>query len=123
MNHLIPYNNSPAWTSESSPNKTDWIEINLGPRKPIQMIDMIFAGDRGRADAPESIEIQYLDGKEWKTVEAQGYSSKKPIAMGLNTFVLNEAVVSNKIRLLLTHQSDGYTGVSEIMIWETNSRI
>lgn len=122
MNHLIPYNNSPAWTSENSPNKTDWIEINFGPRKPIQMIDMIFAGDRGRAGAPESIEIQYLYEGEWVTSEAQRRSSEKPVPMALNTFILDEPVVSNKIRLLLTHPEDGYTGISEIMVWSNDFR-
>ncbi|MCG2588957.1 MGH1-like glycoside hydrolase domain-containing protein [Rhodohalobacter sulfatireducens] len=122
MMHLIPYNNSPAWTSENSPNKIDWIEINLGPRKPIQGIDIIFAGDRGRAGAPASIEIQYLDQGEWNTAEVQRRSSEKPTPMALNTFILEEPVVSNKIRLMLTHRPDGYTGISEIMVWSDDSR-
>lgn len=123
MNHLIPYNNSPAWTSEGSPNETDWIEINLGPRKPIQMIDLIFAGDRGRANAPALIEIQYLENGEWLTANTQSRSPKKPMAMALNTIVLEEPVVSNKIRVLLTHQAEEYTGISEIMLWSENKRL
>lgn len=122
MKHLIPHNNSPAWTSEGSPNESDWIEINFGPRKQIQLIDIIFAGDRGRAKAPASVEIQYLDNGKWKTAETQSRSSEKPMAMALNTFVLDEPVVSNKIRLLLTQQPDEYTGVSEIMVWSDDSR-
>ena len=122
MNHLIPYNNSPAWTSEDSPNKTDWVEINFGPRKTVQKLDIIFAGDRGRAGAPASIEIQYLDQEEWNTAEVKSRSSDKPMPMALNTFLLDEPVVSNKIRLMLTHQEDGYTGISEIMVWSDDSR-
>lgn len=122
MNHLIPYNNSPAWTSEGSPNETDWIEINFGPRKPIQMIDIIFAGDRGRADVPASIDIQYLDDGDWVTAEAQSRSVEKPMPMALNTFILKEPVVSNKIRLLLKHKADRYTGISEIMVWSDDMR-
>lgn len=122
MKYLIPYNVSPAWTSEGSPNDTDWIEINLGPRKTVQKIDIIFAGDRGRAGAPASFEIQYLNDGEWETAVAQSQSSEEPKAMALNTFVLDKPVVSNKIRFLLTHQMDGYTGISEIMVWSDDSR-
>ncbi len=117
MNGLIPYNHSPAWTSQDSPNETDWIEINFGPRKQVQVIDIIFAGNRGRAGAPASVSIQYLEDSTWKTAEAWDRSPKEPMPMALNTIVLDEPVVSNKIRLLLTHQRDVYTGISEIMVW------
>lgn len=117
MYGLIPYNSAARWTAEGSPNEQDWIEINFGPRKEVQRVDIQFWGSGNNVGAPESYDIEYLEEGEWKPADIEYRHPQKPMSMALNSVKLRESIFSNKIRIIFDQHDSSKTAVSEIMVW------
>jgi hypothetical protein len=107
------------WTSEGSPNRTDWIEVDLGTEREVHTVKLYVLDDRELAEsklrAPQSIEMQYWNGTSWeslKTIEIV------PAPNGHRPHVFKMLPQKlRKLRATLVH-SEGYrSGLSEIEVW------
>ncbi len=122
MEGLIPFNHHPRWSARNSGNDMDWVEIEFGPRKHVQQVDILFWGHGHRLDAPRTYHLEYWDGSSWQKARNIERHPEQPTSMALNTLTLEEPVHTNKIRLKFHHQLDAYTAVSEIMVWSDTDR-
>jgi len=115
---VITFGQTPRnrWTSFESPNPADWVEIDFGEEKRIGRIELAIFDDRGGVKAPESYNVQFWDGKEWRDAQKQTKSPAKPIGGRLNE-VKFERIRTSKIRVVFTHAAKARSGISEIFIW------
>lgn len=117
MHGLIPYNDPDRWSAQGSPNQQDWIEINLGPRKQVQQIDIQFLGSGNQIGAPEDYSVEYMENVEWKQAEIQNRYPETPQSMALNTVTFSDPLFTHKLRIHFKHKSSLKTAISEIMVW------
>jgi hypothetical protein len=107
------------WTAESSPNEKDWIEIDLGVERKVHTIKLYVLDDRELRDskvrAPRQIELEYWDGKNWKSVEAQKVDAA-PQGHRPHVFTLAPLPLQ-KLRVNLLHTAGYRSGLSEIEVW------
>lgn len=116
MDGLIPYNSGDKWSARGSNNDQDWIQVNLGPRKRVEKIDILFAGFGNRIGAPKDYYIEFRKDGRWNRARVKERRPAEPASPALNTVVL-EPVRTHKLRVVFTHKKSSYTAVSELMIW------
>ncbi|HEV8606785.1 MAG TPA: discoidin domain-containing protein [Tepidisphaeraceae bacterium] len=104
------------WTSFESPNPADWVEIDFGQEKEVARLELAIYDDRGGVKAPDSYNVQFWDGKEWRDAMKQIKSPTKPAGNRFNE-VGFETVRISKIRVVFTHAPKVRSGISEIFIW------
>ncbi|MDX1637925.1 MAG: discoidin domain-containing protein [Balneolaceae bacterium] len=122
MDGLIPYNHSPRWNALNTPNEQDWIEIIFGPRKYVDSVEILFWSDDRDIGAPDNYWLEYWDGDSWEKLQITMRYPREPQGMAINRLVPEEPVFTNKIRLVFVHGDDTVTGISEIMVWEHDTR-
>ncbi len=110
-------NSRNRWTAYESPNKSDWVQIDFGAEKSVSKFDIHLWGDKGGVRAPRKYTIQYLNGSDWADAQVVSQDPKWPDVMMVNTAVI-EPVKTSKVRIVFDHAVPGFTGVTELMIWE-----
>jgi hypothetical protein len=110
-------NSRNRWTAYKSPNKSDWIEIDFGEPKSVSRADIHIWGDNGGVRAPKSIVVQYWTGQDWHEVMQPRSDPQMPLAMSVNTVRFTQ-VSTSKIRVVFEHDLPGFSGVTELMLWE-----
>jgi hypothetical protein len=111
--------NEPFWGTAGSPNASDWITVDLGQTTTINEARLHFYRTSSSSTvqgytAPVTYAVQYRDGDEWVSVADQSRTPHMP-AGNLNVVRFAD-VVTDQIRLLVTHQGGTRTGVKEIIL-------
>ncbi len=105
------------WTAYQSPNPRDWIELALGSRRTVALIDLyLYADGRGIAP-PGSFAIQLWDGSQWVEAQERGRFPAAPTASALNRIHL-VPTAAERVRVTFEHAPKAFTGITEIMILE-----
>ncbi len=104
------------WTAYESPNKTDWVQIDFGTPKTVDLLLLHIWGDGGGVQAPDAYEIQYFDGANWKPCTGQKQTPGKPQASTVNTVNI-DPVKTGKIRVVFTHHGKSFAGLTELEVW------
>jgi len=105
------------WTAYESPNARDWITVDLGAPKTIELVDLyLYADGRGIA-APRSFVIEWWDGDRWVAVTEMGRLPKSPTGQAMNR-VRIAPQTTDRIRVTFEHAPPTFTGVTELMLWE-----
>jgi hypothetical protein len=104
------------WTSYESPNKSDWLEIDLGEAKEIGRIELAIYDDRGGVQAPARYEVEYWDGVRWQPAADQKKAPEEPTGGQINEVRFHK-VKTSRARVVFTHRGMARSGVTEIFIW------
>lgn len=110
---VIPTN---RWTTEGTPNKSDWLEVDLGTPRKVDTFKLFFLDDEKGVMAPASYEVEYFDGKAWAPIPGQKRSPAKPTGHLPNTVTFAPRDIT-KIRAVFTHAAGGFTGMTEVEVW------
>jgi hypothetical protein len=105
------------WTAYQSPNPSDWVQIDFGKPCAVGRVELHLWGDKGGVRAPRSCTIQYWDGTQWTEVAGLKRDPEKPLAMAVNDYAFTQ-VRTERIRVVFVHDLPGFTGVTELMVWE-----
>ncbi|MCM3626120.1 discoidin domain-containing protein [Paenibacillus glycanilyticus] len=118
---IISYSDFPRnrWTAYGSPNESDWVQTEYEHAVSKNMAGIYLYDDGGGVRAPASYDVQYWNGSEWVGVPNQVKTPAEPKGGALN-LVSFDTVVSDRYRILMTHQADAKSGITEIMYVDTN---
>ena len=103
------------WSNLYSPNKKDWIGIDFGAERPINIVKVYFLEDSA-IKAPIAYELEYWNGKIWASIPSQKRIFNIPEANKANTISFSE-INTSKLRIVVTPQKGGSVGVSELEAW------
>jgi hypothetical protein len=107
------------WTCENSPNSRDWIEVDFGMPRAIEMVKLYVLDDAhiggSNIRPPQSISLeQYVDGK-WEPLK---YRSKQIAIEGRRPYTLQiEPMELSRFRVTLTHANGFKSGFTELEAW------
>jgi len=107
---------SNRWTSDGSPDGSDWVEVDLGTPRPIHTVRLYLLDDGEKVVPPKSYELEHLVGETWKPVPGQKRSPARPAGRRPN-MVTFETVKIRKLRVRFVHSDGGKTGLTEIETW------
>lgn len=108
--HLHPPN---RWTTEGSPNTTDWVEVDLGVQRPLDIVKLYFLDDGEKVVAPERFDLEYWTGQAWATVPKQTRAPAQPTGHRANVVSFPTLGVQ-KLRVVFTHGKGGRAGLTEL---------
>ncbi|MDF2707354.1 MAG: hypothetical protein K0R62_3006 [Nonomuraea muscovyensis] len=113
--------NEPYWGSKGSGRPRDWLEVDLGTARPVDLVRLYFTNDRkaNGYSEPAFYSVQWLDGDTWKDVPEQARQPVYPRA-NLNTVRFGE-VTTARLRVLVTHRPGHATGLKEVQAYATGS--
>jgi hypothetical protein len=108
------------WTTDGSPNSEDWVEIDFGIERSVDLVNLYVLDDQA-ADLPSSvrapakIKLEAWINDAWQTVEAETQPAKPE---GHRPFTLTfPTLKTQKLRATLTHASDARSGLTEFETW------
>src|SRR5262249_51490069 len=105
------------WTAFGSPNRSDWLEIDLGVEKEVGRVDLHIYDDGGGVQSPAGYHVQYWDSKAWRDAEQQKKNPAIPVG-GERNSVSFQRFKAQRVRVVFTHRGKARSGVSEIEIWK-----
>ncbi|GAB4005222.1 hypothetical protein GCM10029992_52490 [Glycomyces albus] len=115
--------NEPFWSAAGSGNAGDWYEIDLGRDEWIDEVRLYFYRDRldGGHLEPASYRVQYDDGGDWTDVPGP---TKTPAIPRANYNRVQFAKVrTDRLRVLMRHQSGSTTGLKEFQAFRTKDTL
>lgn len=104
------------WTCYSSGNSTDWLAVDFGTNKSINQVRLYIYDDGGGVKAPAGYNVQYWTGSAWADTAAQSKAPSTPAGSTVNTDTFT-LVSTQKVRVVFTHQSGSYSGVTEMEVY------
>ena len=104
------------WTSYGSPNKTDWLEIDLGEKKEIGRVVVHIYDDHGGVQPPTRMRVEVWTGDAWIEAKRQIARPEVPAGGMANTITFAK-VNTAKVRIVFTHKGRARSGATEIEIW------
>jgi hypothetical protein len=107
---------SNRWTSWSSPNSSDWLEIDFGSERAVARVDLHIYDDAGGVQAPVKYAVEYW-AEGWQEVPSPVRSPANPAGGMINT-VHFHAVKTSRLRVVFIHAGKARSGLTEIEIWE-----
>lgn len=106
------------WTAAGSPNQSDWIEVDFGTPRPIEMLKLYFLDDKSKGPIapPASVTIQAFVKGEWISVAKP--NTEPPLITGRKptTYKLDQTDIE-KIRVTMQHWPVSKAGLTEIEAW------
>ena len=104
------------WTTEGSDLKKDWIVIDLGTSRKINVIKLYFLEDVAGVKAPIKYDVEWKQNGAW--TKAAGQKRNPPQAMGHRANVISIIpVLAQEFRISFTHANKAGTGLTEIELW------
>jgi hypothetical protein len=104
------------WTTQGSPNQSDWLEIDFGTPRRIDTVKLAFLDDGKEILAPQSYTLEYFDGAAWQALPNQQRTPAAPQGHRFNRVTFGPREIS-KLRVVFTHAEGSFTGLSEIEAW------
>jgi hypothetical protein len=104
------------WTTQESPNASDWLEVDFGIPRRIDTVRLAFLDDGERVVAPARYALEYFDGANWQAIPGQRRTPTRPEGHRMNTDRFAPRDV-RRLRVVFTHAKGGFTGLSEIEAW------
>jgi hypothetical protein len=111
--HVSPPN---RWTTEGSPNKSDWLELAFGIARPVESVKLYFLDDGQTVRPPVSYELQQWVANEWLPVRGQQRYPEQPTGRRPNIITFPK-IDAEKLRVVFTHQPGSFTGLTEWEAW------
>jgi F5/8 type C domain/Trehalase len=109
-------NSRNRWTAYQSPNKTDWVQIDFGAPRLVDMLLLHIWADGGGVQAPVSYDVQYWDGTDWKSCQNQQKMPAEPTPSTVNTVTITP-IRTSRVRVVFVHRGKSFSGLTELEIW------
>ena len=108
------------WTAWRSPNRTDWLAVAFGSRRTVSALDLYLWGDSGGVKAPRRYTVQTwdADGHVWTDARVTEQIPARPETWAVNR-VRIVPVETDRVRVAFEHDLPAFTGVTELMVWDT----
>lgn len=101
------------WTCEGSTSTEDWIEIDLGIPRKLELARLYFLDDGENVVPPAGVRVEYFD-ETWKPLGLCGGPNQPPAA-GRRAVELPFAPLSiQRLKVTLQHAKNGRSGLSEV---------
>lgn len=117
------------WTTDGSENQEDWIEVDFGTPRPVELIQLYVLDDteipNSSIRAPQSIRVESCVGQSMQLLTnaepapsvLQAGVSSKPIE-GHRPYTLQVPQhVTSKLRITLAHDGPFRSGLTELEVW------
>ena len=109
------------WTCEGSPNAGDSVVIEFGMKRALDAVKLYVLDDGKGVVPPARIDLEWWDGKAWRTVPMQTRTPEKPAGRRANV-IRFPAIQAEKLRAVLHHAEGGVSGLSEFEAWGASER-
>ncbi|MBP2335101.1 hypothetical protein JOF41_001279 [Saccharothrix coeruleofusca] len=116
---------STRWTSYGSPNRQDWLAVDLGAPTRVSDVRISFYDDGGGVRTPDAYAVQYRepDGT-WADLPGQARSPRTPEKGRLNRVLVSPPVLTDGLRVLPSRADGGAVGITALQSWRTgDSRV
>lgn len=114
------------WTTYSSPNAEDWLEVDLGTPAPVSDLRIFFYDDGGGVRTPTSYAVEYLtaDGT-WAELPGQTRIPAEPAGNGaMNRVLIDPPVTTDRVRITPVRADGGAVGITAVQSWrEVDERL
>ena len=111
--HLHPPN---RWTCAGSTNRSDWVAVDFGLPRRIDMVKLYFLDDGTNIVAPESFSLEFWKNGAWKVLADQERTPEKPAGHRANVIRFAGLEVQ-KLRAVFSHAQNAFTGLTEFEAW------
>ncbi|QKV80130.1 discoidin domain-containing protein [Amycolatopsis sp. Hca4] len=109
---------STRWTSYGSPNRDDWLAVDLGAATDVSDVRISFYDDGGGVRTPDSFALQYraADGT-WADLPGGQRDPATPVRGRPNRVVVQPAVRTDGLRVRPSRVDGGATGITAVQAW------
>ncbi|MGW4058378.1 MGH1-like glycoside hydrolase domain-containing protein [Amycolatopsis sp. NPDC004747] len=109
---------STRWTSYGSPNRDDWLAVDLGAATDVSDVRISFYDDGGGVRTPDSFALQYraADGS-WADLPGQHRDPATPVRGRPNRVVVQPGVRTDGLRVRPSRVDGGATGITALQAW------
>lgn len=108
------------WTAEGSKNVRDFIEVDFGTERPIDLLRLAWLDDGKIITVPSAFELHFNEGGKWQKVELN--KNPEPI-MGYRFTSYSFPLRSIRgLRVTMAHASGAFSGLSELEAWGPGKR-
>lgn len=104
------------WTSEHSTNDSEYVGIDFGIERPVEIIKAYFFADEPAVTKPSAYKLEYWDGNSWQEIPGQRRSPAQPEAGRANTISF-EPINTSRIKLTFPDTENTSVGLSELEAW------
>lgn len=109
---------STRWTTWSSPNRQDWLQVDLGAATPIGDVRIDFYDDGGGVRTPDSYALQYqLPDGAWQDVPGQSREPGRPVSRAINRVLIDPPITTDRLRVLPSRADGGAVGITAVQMW------
>ncbi|MGW4942140.1 MGH1-like glycoside hydrolase domain-containing protein [Actinoplanes sp. NPDC004185] len=106
------------WSSYGSPNRSDWLAVDLGAATVISDVRVDFYDDGGGVRVPDSFALQYQDSAgSWRDVPGQQRTPATPVARAINRILVDPPLTTDRLRVVAVRADGGATGITALQAW------
>ncbi|GLY99898.1 hypothetical protein Acsp02_71510 [Actinoplanes sp. NBRC 103695] len=105
------------WTTWQSPNRTDWLEVDLGAASVVSDVRLDFYDDGGGVRTPDTVALQYEKAGVWQDVPGQRRDPATPAARAVNRIVVDPPIRTDRLRVVAARADGGAVGITALQSW------
>ena len=106
------------WTSYGSPNREDWLAVDLGAAKPVSDLRLSFYDDGGGVRTPDEFAVEYRNAAgQWVSLPGQTRVPPIPERGRLNRVLVDPPVTTNALRVRPIRTDGGAVGITAFQSW------
>jgi hypothetical protein len=109
---------STRWTTYRSPNRQDWLAVDLGTATSVSDVRISFYDDGGGVRTPDAYQLQYrkADGS-WAELPGQVRTPQTPVRGRTNRIVVQPPVHTDGLRVVPSRVDGGAVGITALQAW------
>lgn len=101
------------WTCEGSASTEDWIEIDLGMPRKLEIARLYFLDDGEGVVPPATVRVEYFD-ETWKPLGMFGGPGQPTVTGRRATELRFTPTTATRLKVTLEHAANGRSGLSEV---------
>ena len=109
------------WTTQGSPNAEDWVAVDFGVGRKIDVVRLALLDDGKDIVVPAACALETFEGNAWRPLPVEQQQPEKLSGHRYTAFRFAEREV-RQLRARFTHGAGGFTGLSEIEAWGAGVR-
>jgi hypothetical protein len=111
--HISPPNRC---TFEGSETATDWLAVDFGVKREIEMVKIYFLHDETKIAPPDQYWLEYWDEGKWAKIPGETRNRLEPVGRMAN-LVKFPPLEMQKLRVIFQHTGARRTGITELEAW------
>lgn len=101
------------WTCEGSVSAEDWLYLELGTERTLEMVRLYFLDDGKEVVLPAAARVEYWDG-EWRLLRELGGEAGATIEGHRPTELRFDPINTKRLKVTFRHQENVRTGLTEV---------